>query len=453
LPAEPVSGIFSRKKHYWTFPEAVRMISNVYMLALITLFAQGCTSCPNTPAAHFRSASADTASSLEAISPDSSKAYEKVYTGLDVLAAEDFTRLRGLRLGVVTNHTGVDRHGRSLIDLLLDRKDLQLLAIFAPEHGLSGKLEGAYGSSRLEGSRLTVYSLYGETRQPRKDWLENLDALVFDIQDIGTRFYTYGTTMALCMKATAEVGIKFFVLDRPNPIGGIVVEGPVLEKPLQGNFIAYYPIPVRHGMTLGELALLFNGEFGIGVNLEVVAMQGYRRVMYYDRTSLPWVDPSPNMRSLAAAVLYPGPGITEATNLSVGRGTEIPFEVYGAPYLDGPLLAEELNGIGIEGITFRDTAFVPASHKFKGELCNGVRAVVTDRETFRSLAAGMHLLSVLKRLYPDTYDLSNIDLWIGRRDVKERIADGESVEEIMEDWRESLEEFLAVREKYLLYPQ
>jgi len=429
------------------------MNSAVYLLALVTLFAQGCTRCPDLPAAHTRSASARTASSLEAISPDSSKACEKVSTGLEVLAAEDFARLRGLRLGVVTNHTGVDRQGRSLIDLLLGRKDLQLLAIFAPEHGLSGKLEGAYGSSRLERSRLSVYSLYGETRKPRQEWLEDLDALVFDIQDIGTRFYTYGTTMALCMKAAAEAGIEFFVLDRPNPIGGIVVEGPVLEKALQGNFIAYYPIPVRHGMTLGELARMFNGEFGIRVSLKVVAMRGYRRAMYYDQTSLPWVDPSPNMRSLAAAVLYPGPGIAEATNLSVGRGTGIPFEVYGAPYLDGALLAEELNGIGIEGVTFRDTAFVPASHKFKGELCGGVRAVVTDRRAFRPLAAGMYLLSVLKRLYPDTYDLSNIDLWIGRRDVKERIAAGESVEKIMEDWREGLQEFLAVREKYLLYPQ
>jgi len=392
-------------------------------------------------------------SSVEALSPDSNGEFSGVSTGLEVLADEDFARLKGLKLGVVTNHTGVDRRGRSIIDLLLGKEDIYLLAVFAPEHGLSGKLEGVFSSSRLEGVKLAVYSLYGETRKPRQQWLDGLDALVFDIQDIGARFYTYSTTMALCMQAAAEAGIGFFVLDRPNPIGGLVVEGPVLEKSLQGNFIAYYPIPVRHGMTMGELACLFNEEFGIGARLEVVEMQGYNRRMYYDQTSLPWIDPSPNMRSLTAAFLYPGPGIAEATNLSVGRGTGFPFELYGAPYVDGARMANELNRIGIEGVTFRDTMFVPVSHKFKGEPCRGVRAAVTDREAFRSLPAGMHLLSVLKRLYPDRFDLSNIDRWIGRKDVKERIAQGESVEKIIKDWQKDLEKFFNVREKYLLYPQ
>ena len=406
------------------------MIFTFYLLSLMALFTQGCTH------------EAGSTARLPGVS-----------TGLEVLKAEDFARLKGLKLGVVTNHTGVDSQGNSIIDLLLGREDLRLVAIFAPEHGLSGKFEGAYSSSRLEGGELRVYSLYGETRKPRLQWLESLDALIFDIQDIGTRFYTYSTTMALCMKAAAEANIGFFVLDRPNPIGGLAVEGPVLEKSLQGNFIAYYPIPVRHGMTIGELARLFNEEFGIGASLEVVEMRGYNRAMYYDQTSLPWIDPSPNMRSLTAAFLYPGPGIAEAANLSVGRGTELPFELYGAPYVDGALLAEELNRIGIEGVTFKDTSFTPVSHKYKGELCGGVRAVVTDRGRFRSLFAGMHLLSVLKKLYPERFDLSNIDRWIGRKEIKERIARGESVERIMWDWREALEKFLSVREKYLLYPQ
>ncbi len=406
------------------------MIFTLYLLSLMALFTQGCLH-----------------------EAGSTTRPPGVSTGLEVLEAEDFARLKGLKLGVVTNHTGVDSQGNSIIDLLLGKEDIRLLAIFAPEHGLSGKLEGAYNSSRLEGGELTVYSLYGETRKPRLQWLEHLDALVFDIQDIGTRFYTYSTTMALCMKAAAEADIRFFVLDRPNPIGGLAVEGPVLEKSLQGNFIAYYPIPVRHGMTMGELACLFNEEFGIGASLEVVEMRGYHRAMYYDQTSLPWVDPSPNMRSLTAAFLYPGPGIAEATNLSVGRGTGLPFELYGAPYVDGDRLAEELNGIGIEGATFKDTTFTPVSHKYQGELCGGVRAVVTDRGRFRSLFAGMHLLSVLKKLYPERFDLSNIDRWIGRKEVKERIARAESVEKIIKDWQKDLEKFLDVREKYLLYPQ
>lgn len=376
----------------------------------------------------------------------------EVLTGLEVLLSERFARLEGLKLGVVTNHTGIDRQGRSIIDLIGSAENIRLEAIFSPEHGLSGKLEGAYSSSRIEEAGILVHSLYGKTRKPELKWLTGLDALVFDIQDIGTRFYTYITTMALCMESAAEAGIRFYVLDRPNPIGGLVVEGPVLEEALQGNFIAYYPIPVRHGMTVGELACLFNDRFGIGADLEVVEMQGYNRRLYYDRTGLQWIDPSPNMRSLEAALLYPGLGIAEATNLSVGRGTGIPFELYGAPYVDSARLAGVLNGAVLEGVCFHDTTFVPVSHKFKGERCGGVRAIVINRETFRSLEAGLTLLCALYKLYPDKFDLSDIDRWIGRRDVKEKIARGESVEQIMEDWREGLEEFLAVREKYLLYP-
>jgi uncharacterized protein YbbC (DUF1343 family) len=431
------------------------MVLYLYLLFFTALLATGCSSHqdPGTASSSTGSAgtvSAGTAQAAETLTPDLNQG---VATGIEVLTKEDFSRLKGLRVGLVTNHTGVDRQGNSIIGLLLKRDDIELTAIFSPEHGLSGKLEGAYSSSRLKGGKLNVFSLYGETRKPQPQWLNGLDALVFDIQDIGTRFYTYSTTMALCMQASAEAGIAFYVLDRPNPIGGLIVEGPVLEKALQGNFIAYYPIPVRHGMTMGELAGLYNQEFGIGSRLEIVKMTGYSRAMYYDRTSLPWIDPSPNMRSLEAAFLYPGLGIAEATNLSVGRGTDIPFEVYGAPYVDGALLAEELNRIEIEGVTFRDTSFVPVSHKFKGELCGGVRAMVNNRTRFRSLEAGMHLLSVLKRLYPDTFDLSNIDRWIGLREVKERIVRGENVERIMKDWQKELDKFLAVREKYLLYPR
>jgi len=375
----------------------------------------------------------------------------KVLNGLDVLIAERFAPLKGARVGLITNQTGVDRRGESIIELFSRSDEIQLEAVFSPEHGLKGIIEGEYSPQSQEQSDIPVYSLYGDVRKPRSEWLRGLDALVFDIQDIGTRFYTYITTMALCMQAAAEEGIGFYVLDRPNPVGGLAVEGPVLEKELTGDFIAYYPIPVRHGMTVGELALLFNQEFGIGARLEVIRMQGWRRAMYYDDTGMKWTDPSPNMRSLDAAILYPGLGISEAANFSVGRGTDLPFEIYGAPYVDGSLLARELNSAGVAGIEFRDTVFVPGSYRFKGMRCGGVRAAITARDSLKSVKAGMYLLSALSRLYPDTFDMSRIDRWIGRSDVKERLAAGEPVEKIMAGWSRELEEFKRLRKKYLLY--
>lgn len=376
-----------------------------------------------------------------------------VATGLEILAGQDFSLLTGKRVGVVTNHTGVDRDGRPLYLLLADNPKLTLAAVFAPEHGLEGSIEGEYESGGLLRGGLKVFSLYGENRKPRPEWLDGLDVLVFDIQDIGTRFYTYITTLALCMQASAAAGVEFWVLDRPNPVGGVAVEGPVLEESLLGDFIAYYPIPVRHGMTVGELAGLFNAEFGIGARLSVIEMRGWRRTMYYDQTDLAWIDPSPNMRSLQAAILYPGLGIAEAANLSVGRGTEIPFELYGAPYVDGKKLAEKLNAIVIPGIAFRDTTFTPVSHVFPHQACGGVRAVVTDRNRFNSVTAGLHLLAALKSMYPDKFDLNRIDKWIGRREVKRQLADGVPVKEIIAGWHDELERFMAVRKKYLIYPE
>ncbi|MBW7996922.1 MAG: DUF1343 domain-containing protein [Candidatus Glassbacteria bacterium] len=376
-----------------------------------------------------------------------------VMTGLDILVKDEFAQFAGLRVGAVTNHTGVDSRGRPLYRLLSAEPDVELAAVFAPEHGLEGVLEGEYESAKAGGSGLTVHSLYGLERKPRREWLDGLDALVFDIQDIGTRFYTYISTMALCMQAAAENGITFYVLDRPNPVGGLSVEGPVLEESLRGDFIAYYPIPVRHGMTVGELARLFNDEFGIGADLHVVRMDGWRRGMYYDRTGLAWIDPSPNMRSLSAAILYPGLGISEATNLSVGRGTDIPFELYGAPYVDGVALAARLNSAGLAGVSFRDTTFTPESHVFPGRACGGVRAVLTDREAFNSVEAGLHLLNALERLYPDKFDLERIDRWIGRRDVKRQLEDGVPVERIIAAWQDELERFKQTRAKYLIYPE
>lgn len=375
----------------------------------------------------------------------------KVLTGLDILVRNGFAELGGKRVGVITNHTGVDNRGRSIIQLIDQTSDIKLAAVFSPEHGLKGIIDDKYEEQNSPLDSLPVYSLYGKTRKPLPEWLKGIDVLVFDIQDIGTRFYTYISTMALAMQAAAENDIEFMVLDRPNVIGGLKVEGPVLEENLCGNFIAYYPIALRHGMTVAELARLFNAEYGIGCKLEVIKMEGWHRGMYWNDTGLTWINPSPNMRSLAAAILYPGLGISEATNLSVGRGTDIPFEIYGAPYIDSKQLTSQLNSLGLAGITFRDTTFTPVSNKFKNENCHGVRAIVTDRDRLDSVAAGLHLLAALKVLYPDTYDISGIDRWVGRKDVKQRIAAGQSVEGIVESWQDDLDNFKTTRERYLLY--
>lgn len=374
-----------------------------------------------------------------------------VKTGLDMLVEQGFAPLAGMRVGVVTNHTGIDRQGRAVYSLLATHPDVELAAVFAPEHGLEGIIEGEYESGRLGGGSMTVHSLYGENRKPPQEWLAGLDALVFDIQDIGTRFYTYITTMALCMQAASEAGVRFYVLDRPNPVAGVAVEGPVLEQSLSGHFIAYYPIPVRHGMTVGELALLFNTEFGIGADLSVIEMDGWRRSMYFDSTGLAWIDPSPNMRSLNAAILYSGLGISEATNISVGRGTAIPFELYGAPFIDGAALAAELNLAGLEGVTFKDTTFTPVSHVFPNIACGGIRATVTGRDKFDSVLTGLHLLSALEKLYPREFELERIDRWIGRKDTKNQLERGVPVEKIIAGWQDDLEWFKKTRAEYLIY--
>ncbi len=383
---------------------------------------------------------------------DEQQRTSQVLTGLDMLVRQDFGPLAGMRVGVVTNHTGADSRGRPLYSLLAKHPDVELAAIFAPEHGLKGVIEGEYESGGLDGaSGMTIHSLYGKNRKPPQEWLSGLDAIIFDIQDIGTRFYTYITTMALCMQAAAEAGVKIYVLDRPNPVTGTAIEGPVLEQSLAGHFIAYYPIPVRHGMTVGELALMFNAEHAIGADLRVVEMSGWRRSMYYDSTGLAWIDPSPNMRSLNAAILYPGLGISEATNISVGRGTAIPFELYGAPFVDSKALAAQLNAAALEGVEFRDTTFTPVSHVFPGKKCGGIRATVTDRDKFDSVLTGLHLLAALQKLYPDKFELERIDRWVGRKDTREQLERGVPVAEIISGWQSELEQFKKTRENYLIY--
>src|SRR4029077_9707184 len=317
-----------------------------------------------------------------------------VLTGIDVLERDGFKQLEGRKVGLITNHTGRDRTGRSTIDVLATAKNFKLVALFSPEHGLRGIEDTNVADARDDKTGLPIYSLYEkDRRRPTAEMLKDIDTLVFDIQEVGTRFYTYTTTCGYAMEEAAKNKIKFVVLDRPNPINGYDIEGPVAERELTDqpaySFTSYHPVPVRYGMTIGELAMLFNSERSIGADLTVIKMEGWRRADFFDGTSLTWVNPSPNMRSLTEALLYPGIGLLETTNISVGRGTDTPFEVIGAPWLDGQKLAEALNRAGLAGVRFVSVRFSPKSSRFAGEQCSGVNIIVTDRGAFRPVAAGV----------------------------------------------------------------
>lgn len=375
-----------------------------------------------------------------------------VLTGVDVLARDGFAALDGRRVGLVTNHTGLDSRGRSTIRLLHEAPGVELVALFSPEHGLEGRLdvpEIAHGEDAATGIR--VYSLYGETRRPLPGMLEGLDTLVFDIQDIGTRFYTYISTLGLAMEAAAEAGLSFVVLDRPNPIGGMAVSGPVAD-PGRESFTAFHRLPVRHGMTVGELARLFRAERVPGLELEVIALENWRRGDFWDATGLRWVDPSPNMRSLAQALLYPGIGLLETTNLSVGRGTDTPFERFGAPWLDGVSFAFELNGLGLPGVAFVPVEFTPDASKFAGERCGGINVIVTERGAFDPLRTGLEIALALRRLYPDDWDVEAYDRLLVSVATLDAVRAGRPWREIEAAWQPALDEFLRRRAPHLLYP-
>ena len=304
---------------------------------------------------------------------------EKVQTGIDVLTGEKFKPLTGLRVGLITNHSGIDSAGRRTVDLLHKAPNVKLVAIFSPEHGFSGKADRKVLSTREPLTGLPLYSLYGATVRPTKKMLSGLDALVFDIQDAGARFYTYITTMGYAMEACAKKGIPFYVLDRPNPITASLVQGPILDRDLR-SFTGYFPLPVRHGMTVGELATLFNAEMKIGVKLHVIKMRGYERSQWYDDTGLLWLNPSPNLRTLSEAILYPGVAMVESSNVSVGRGTSTPFELLGAPWITAEELASYLNNRRIKGIRFMPVEFTPGASPFKNQLCHGVQIALLDRQ-------------------------------------------------------------------------
>lgn len=380
--------------------------------------------------------------------------------GVDTLLEDHMHLIEGKRVGLITNPTGVDQELNSVVDRLFEDPNVELTALYGPEHGVRGDAQaGDYVEYYIdEQTGLPVYSLYGETRKPTPEMLENVDVLIFDIQDVGARFYTYIYTMAYAMEAAAENGKEFIVLDRPNPLGGNKVEGPVLV-PEYASFVGNYPIPLRHGMTVGELASLFNEEFDINADLAVIEMEGWKRGMHYEDTDLEFVLPSPNMPTEDTAFVYPGAALIEGTNVSEGRGTTKPFEFIGAPFVNSTEFAASLNDLELPGVTFRAASFTPMFSKHSGNLSHGIQIHITDKESYDPILTGLHVVQLLHDTYPDDFEfraensngVSFFDNLIGNGWVREGIEDGISVEELANQWEEDLYDFKDIRREYLLY--
>jgi uncharacterized protein YbbC (DUF1343 family) len=387
-----------------------------------------------------------------------------IRTGLEVLLISKLDLLDGARVGLIVHPASINSRFEHAADLFHQEKRMRLIALFGPQHGIRGETQDnmmEWQSFHDQRTGLPAYSLYGETRKPKPEMLSDVDALVFDLQDVGTRVYTFIYTMALAMEAAREFGKRFIVLDRPNPINGVQVEGNILEPEFK-SFVGMFPIPMRHGMTAGELALMFNREFRIGCDLEVVKMEGWRRSMWFEETGLPWVMPSPNMATPDTAAVYPGSVLLEGTTVSEGRGTTRPFELIGAPYIDPGSLTEELAKDKLPGVVFRPVHFEPTFHKFAGQVCGGVQIHVTDRSAFKPVITGVAIISAIRRLYPNefewkqppyeyVYEKLPFDVINGSSSVRELIEAGTPAAEIEESWRDNLDEFAARRQNYLLY--
>jgi uncharacterized protein YbbC (DUF1343 family) len=375
-----------------------------------------------------------------------------VLNGIDVLREQNFEPLAGKRVGLITNHTGRAADGTSTIDLLFRASACKLVALFSPEHGIRGVLDEKVSSAMDEATGLPLYSLYGDVRRPTPDMLKGIDALVFDIQDIGARFYTYITTMGYCMEAAAKEGIPFYILDRPNPIGGLKVEGPMLDRD-RTSFVGYVPLPVRHGMTVGELARYFNSENKIGAQLRVIEMQGWHRSFYFWDTGQLWLDPSPNMRNMLEAILYPGVCLLEGTNVSVGRGTDRPFEVVGAPWIEPRGFAAALRASRPPGVEFVPVFFTPTASRYRGTRCGGVNILITNREKLNSVLLGLTLVSALHRLYREEYEIDNVMELLGNADAMKKLRAGRPPAEVLQANGPGLQSFLSKRQKVLIYDQ
>lgn len=405
---------------------------------------------------------------------------KKVRLGIDVFLEKYLDLVKGKKVGLVTNPTGVNGNLECTIDLFYKNPGIKLAVLYGPEHGARGNAQaGEYVPFYIdEKYKIPVFSLYGQSMKPSSDMLKNIDeymrsfditktgkipekmmvknidVLLFDIQDVGTRIYTYIATMAYCLQAAAENGIDFIVLDRPNPVNGVDMEGPLLEYPQYSSFVGLYPIPVRHGMTVGELALFFNDRFlEKKANLKVIPMEGWERRMWYDETSLPWVIPSPNMPGLNTATVYPGQVFLEGTNISEGRGTTKPFETFGAPWIDGYELTKKLNELNLPGIKFREAWFKPTFSKYSGELCGGAQIHVIDRDRYRPFESSLYIIKTIKDMYPGQFKFHNeyIDKIMGTQKVREALERGVDVEEIIKSCSQELKNFAELRKPYLLY--
>jgi uncharacterized protein YbbC (DUF1343 family) len=388
--------------------------------------------------------------------------------------------IKSRKVGLITNQSGVDQHGRSLVGLCAQNKDIDLVAIYGPEHGVRGGAQaGEYVPFYIDDRyNIPVFSLYGQSLKPDPDMKSNLDermrsfdtvktgkllepdmikgvdVLLYDIQDVGTRIYTYTATMALCMKTCAESGLELIVLDRPNPINGVDMEGPILEYPQFSTFVGLYPIPVRHGMTTGELARLFNAKYlEPKVNLTVIPMEGWERGIWFDDTPLPWIPPSPNMPSLDTATVYPGQVFLEGTNVSEGRGTDQPFQLCGAPWINAPKLVGLLNALNLSGVHFEEASFTPAFSKYRNECCAGVRIQVEDREAFKPFATTLFLLGTIITEYSEHFEFHEdyFDTIMGTSKVRRNIVRGMNIRAILGTYDSEIGQFAEMREPFLLY--
>jgi uncharacterized protein YbbC (DUF1343 family) len=410
---------------------------------------------------------------------------KRVQPGIEVFLDKYLDLVQGKRVGLVTNPTGVNSRLESSADLFYKHNNIDLIALYGPEHGVRGNAQAGeyvpyYMDKRYDIPEysIPVFSLYGQSMKPEagmfknideymrsfdtedvgkvpeQSMVESIDVLVFDIQDVGTRIYTYIATMAYCMEACAENDIEFIVLDRPNPINGINMEGPLLEFPEFSSFVGLYPVPVRHGMTVGELANYFNAQFlKKKADLTVIPMEGWNREMWYDETHLPWVIPSPNMPTLRTATVYPGQVFLEGTNISEGRGTTKPFELFGAPWIDSLRLVEKLNSLNLPGVKFREAWFTPTFSKFKGELCGGAQIHVTDRLQYSSFDTSLFIVQTIMELYPKNFEFHEtyFDKIMGTSRIREALEKGAKVEDIIQSYDEGLNNFSKVRKSYLMY--
>ncbi|UCE40143.1 MAG: DUF1343 domain-containing protein [Candidatus Aminicenantes bacterium] len=389
---------------------------------------------------------------------------QKVKLGLDVLLLNHLSELEGKRVGIITNQTGISSSGEHIVDILSSIEGLTIRALYAPEHGIRGDLPDATKMVSYVDQRtgIQVWSLYGEHLKPTEEMLEDVDVLVYDIQDVGARFYTFISTMGLAMEAASEHSKQFIVLDRPNLINGMTIEGPIIEEPYF-SFVGQYPIPVRYGMTPGEMAWMIKGEKWMKgmdeLNLKVIPMEGWQRTMWYDQTGLPWIKTSPNIPSIHTAAVYPGLCLVEALNISEGRGTMRPFEQIGAPWIDSYKLAEIMNFCRLPGIYFKPITFTPVMlphaapwNKYRDQDVNGVSLIITDREKMRPLQVMVHLLVTLKKHYPEELELrKNLERLIGIPSFRRAIDDLRPPEEILAEWEPGIQAFDKARQKYLLY--